>query len=79
MYYCGNSETAFHIFLDCPLFTVIGNEIQMDTMFLPNRLLNVILNGDIDSSAQGDIEIDSAVSKYTIKTNCFLKNILNVQ
>ena len=38
----------------------------METMFLPNITLNVILNGDIDSSAQRNIEIHFAVSKFII-------------
>ena len=44
---------------------------EIETMFLPNLSLNIILNGDVDSSAQRNIGIHSAVSKYIIKTNRF--------
>ena len=68
---CGNSETAFHFFLECPLYIIFRNDIQMKTMFLPNLSLNIILNGDVDSCAQRNIDIHSAVSKYIFKTNRF--------
>ena len=34
---CGNIETAFHFFLECPLYTIFRNDFQMETMFLPNH------------------------------------------
>ena len=40
--------------------------------------LTLILNEDITLSAQRNIEIHTAVSKYIMKTNRFLKNILNI-
>ena len=46
---CGNIETAFHFFLECPLYTIFRNDLQMETMFLPNLSLNIILNGYVDS------------------------------
>ena len=73
---CGNIETAFQFFLECPLYTIFRNDLQMETMFLPNLSLNIILNGDVDSSAQRNIGIHSAVSKYIIKTNRFKKILL---
>ena len=41
----------------------------METMFLPNLSLSTILNGDVDSCAQRNMEIKYAVSKYIINTN----------
>ena len=64
-------RTAFHFFHECLLYTIFRNDLQMETMFLPNLSLNITLNGDVDSSAQRNSGIHSAVSKYIIKTNRF--------
>ena len=69
---CGKTETAYHFFFECPLYTINRNDLQIETMFLHSLTLNIILNGDIALSAQRNIEIHSAVSKYTMKTNRFL-------
>ena len=74
LFNCGNIETAFHFFLECPLYRIFRNDLQLETMFLPNLSLNIILNGDVDSSAQRNIGIHSAILKYIIKTNRFKRN-----
>ena len=68
---CGNIETAYHFFFECPLYTIYRNDLQIETMFLHSLTLNIILNGDITLSAQRNIEIHTAVSKYIMKTNRF--------
>ena len=68
---CGNTETAYHFFFECPLYTIYRNDLQIETMFLHSLTLNIILNGDITLSAQRNIEIHTAVSKYIMKTNRF--------
>ena len=62
---CGNTETAYHFFFECPLYTIYRNDLQIETMFLHSLTLNIILNGDITISAQRNI------SKYIMKTNRF--------
>ena len=68
---CGNTETAYHFFYECPLYTIYRNYLQIETMFLHSLTLNIILNGDITLFAQRNIEIHTAVSKYIVKTNRF--------
>ena len=63
---CSNSETDFHFFLECPLNMIFWNDLWMETMSLPILPLDIILNDDVDSSAQRNIEIHSAVSKSII-------------
>ena len=53
------------------IYTIFRIDLQMETMFLSNLSLNIILNGGIYSSAQRNIVIHSEVSKFMIKTNCF--------
>ena len=68
---CGNIETTYHFFFECPLYTIYRNDLQIETMFLHSLTLNIILNGDITLSAQRNIENHTAVSKYIMKTNRF--------
>ena len=68
---CGNTETAYHFFFECPLYTICRNDLQIETMILHSPTLNIILNGDTSLYAQHNIEIYTAVSKYIMKTNCF--------
>ena len=68
---CGNTETAYHLFFECPLYTIYRNDLQIETMILHSLTLNIILNGDITLPAQSNIEIHTAVSKYIMKTNRF--------
>ena len=68
---CGNIERANHFFFECPLYTIYRNDLQIETMFLQSLTLHIILNGEITLSAQRNIEIHIAVSKYIMKTNRF--------
>ena len=71
---CGNIDTVYQLFLECPPpppYTIYRNNLQIETMFLLSLTLNIILNGDITLSAQRNIEIHTAVSKYIMKTNRF--------
>ena len=54
------SETLFA----CCCFTSLCKRYVWFTMFLPHLSLNIILNGDMDSSAQRNIEIYSVVCRY---------------
>ena len=58
---CGDTETAYHFFFECLLYTIYRNNLtlQIKTVFT----LNMILNGDITLSSQRNIEIHTAVSK----------------
>ena len=67
---CGNTETAYHFFFEWPLYIIYSYDLQIKTMFLHSLTLNTILNGDITLSAQRNIEIHTAISKY-MKTNRF--------
>ena len=60
LYNCGRTETAFHYFLECPLYII-----------LPSLTLNIILNGDERIDIHGNIELHEAVSKYIAQTNRF--------
>ena len=68
---CGRTETAFHYFLECPLYIVQRNQLMLETTFLPSLTLNIILNGDERIDIQGNIELHEAVSKYITQTNRF--------
>ena len=75
---CGNIETAYHFFFECPLYTIYRNDLQIETMFLHSLTLNIILNGGITLSAQRNIEIHSARRlKIYNEFKSFL-NILNI-
>ena len=51
-------------------------DTKIQNMFLNSLTLNIILNGDINISAQRNIEIHTAVSKYIMKPNCLLNIFL---
>ena len=69
---CGNIETAYHFFFECPLYTIYRNDLQIETMFLHSLTLNIILNGDITLSAQRNCRL-----KIYNENKSFL-NILNI-
>ena len=68
---CGRTETAFHYFLECPLYIVQRNQLMLETIFLPSLTLNIILNGDERLDTQGNIELHEAVSRYITQTTRF--------
>ena len=43
---CGQIETAFHYFIECPQYTILRNDLDLETGFVPILTLNIILNGD---------------------------------
>ena len=69
---CGNIETAFHFFFECPLYTVHRNLLLLNTAILPSLTLNIILNGDKNLSTRDNIRLYEAVSNYISNTNRFL-------
>ena len=38
---CGNIETAYHFFFECPLYTKYRNDLQIETMFLHSLTYNM--------------------------------------
>ena len=68
---CGNIETAFHFFFECPLYTVHRNQLLLNTAFVPSLTLNVILNGDKNLSTRDNIRLHEAVSNFISNTNRF--------
>ena len=68
---CGTTETAFHYFLECPLYIVQRNKLMLETIFLPSLTLIIILNGDERIDTHSNIELKEAVSKFIIQTNRF--------
>ena len=68
---CGNIETAFHFFFECPLYTVLRNQLLLNTAFVPSLTLNVVLNGDKNLSTRDNIRLHEAVSNYISNTNRF--------
>ena len=68
---CGNIETAFYFFIECPLYTVHRNQLLSNTAFVPSLTLNVILNGDKNLSTRDIIRLHEAVSNYISNTNRF--------
>ena len=68
---CGNIETAFHFFLECPLYTIFRNDLQMETMFLPNLSLNIILNDDVDSLQSAILEFILPSQSILLKQTAF--------
>ena len=65
---CGRTETAFHYFLECPLYIIPRNQLMLEIIFLPSLTLNIILNGDERIDTHGNIELHEAVSKYITQT-----------
>ena len=68
---CGNIETAFHFFFECPLYTVHRNQLLLNTAFVPSLTLNIILNGDKNVSTRDNIRLHEAVSNFISNTNRF--------
>ena len=42
----GRIETAFHYFLECPLYIVQRSQHMLEVISLPSLTLNIILKGD---------------------------------
>ena len=68
---CGNIETAFHFFFECPLYIFHRNQLLLNTAFVPSLTLNVILNGDKNLSTRDNIRLHEAVSNFISNTNRF--------
>ena len=61
---CGQIETAFHYFFECPKYTISRNDLDLETGFVLILTLNIILNGYSSLSEQRNLALHSAVSKY---------------
>ena len=68
---CGQIETAFHYFFECPQYTILRNDLDLETGFVPILTLNIILNGDSSLSEQRNLALHTAVSKYILETDRF--------
>ena len=61
---CGQIETAFHYFFECPQYTTLRNGLDLETGFVPILTLNIILNGDSSLFVQRNLA-------YILETNRF--------
>ena len=68
---CGQIETAFHYFFECPQYIFLRNDLDLETGFVPILTLNIIFNGDSSPSEQRHLALYTAVSKYILETNRF--------
>ena len=65
----GQIETAFHYFYECLQYTILRNELDLETDFVPMLTLNIILNAGYSLSDQRNRVLQTAVLKYILETN----------
>ena len=69
--YCGQIAIALHYFFNYPLYTILRNDLELETGSVPIFTLKIILNEDATPSEQRNLELRTVVSKYFSENNRF--------
>ena len=61
---CGDEETPFHYFFQCPRYAAYRNRLYHETDFIQELSLDIILNGNNQLSHQENIILHETVSSF---------------